>query len=47
MIRKRRLKQRVHRLSSNKSRRILRLYRLKQSIFNRHRIGFVILNSQQ
>ncbi|RPE80798.1 hypothetical protein EDC46_1615 [Vespertiliibacter pulmonis] len=47
MIRKRKLRQRTRRLNSNKSHRILRLYRLKRRISNRHRIGFVILNPQQ
>lgn len=46
MARKHKLKQRTRRLSSNKSRRILQIYRLKRRISNRNRIGFVILQQQ-
>ncbi|VTU09317.1 hypothetical protein [Actinobacillus indolicus] len=45
-MRKRKLKQRVRRLNSNKSRRILHIYRLKRRIAERRRIGFVILEQQ-
>lgn len=44
MIKKRRLKQKVKRLNSNKFRRILQIYRLKRRIASRHRIGFMMLN---
>ncbi|TCP17776.1 hypothetical protein EV693_1045 [Nicoletella semolina] len=40
--RKRKLKQKVKRLSSNKARRILRIHRLKRRIFANHRIGFMM-----
>lgn len=43
MQRKYRLKKRVRRLSSNKSRRILQIYRLKRRISARHRVGFVVI----
>lgn len=43
MNRRFKLKQRKRRLSSNKFRRILQIYRLKRRISNRHRIGFVFM----
>lgn len=43
MLRKRKLKKRVKRLHSNKSRRILQIYRLKRRIAARHRVGFMML----
>lgn len=39
---KRRLKRKTKRLHSNKSRRILRIYRLKRRISARHRVGFMM-----
>lgn len=40
------LKSKRRRLNCNRFRRILKIYRLKRQIANRHRIGFVILQSQ-
>ncbi|MDO9947449.1 hypothetical protein Q7406_03930 [Glaesserella parasuis] len=43
---KRKLKQRVKRLTISKYRRILQAHRLKSCIAQRGRIGFVILGQQ-
>lgn len=45
MLRRRKLKSRVRRHNGNKARRLMRIYRLKRSIAQRRRIGFVVLNS--
>lgn len=47
MQRKRKLrKHQARRLHSTRFRRILKIYRLKRRISNRHRIGFVILQQK-
>lgn len=45
MLRRRKLKSRVRRHSGHKARRVMRILRLKRSIAQRRRIGFVVLNT--
>lgn len=46
MFKRHKFKKRVKRLSSNKSRRILQIYRLKKRIYARHRVGFLTFQQQ-
>ena len=46
MFKRRQFKKKVKRLSSNKSRRILQIYRLKKRIYSRHRVGFLTFQQQ-
>ena len=47
MFKKRKLKRKIKRLHSNKSRRILQIYRLKRRISARHRIGFMMFQQSE
>ncbi|WP_373778690.1 hypothetical protein [Glaesserella sp.] len=46
MLRKRRLKQKVKRLSSNKFRRMLHIHKLKRRIKERQRVGFMMWRAE-